>query len=442
MQPRVPARPQHILRIYYAISGLYTLSASLIWGVNTLFLLNAGLSIFQVFVVNTFFSIAMTLFEIPTGVLADTRGRRNSFLLSTVVLAVGTLGYVFGVQFPVKVLALGAASVVMGLGFTFYSGAVEAWLVDGLKAVGYAGSLDQVFARGSFISGAAMLAGTVGGGLLGDVNLALPYLLRAFMLLLLFGLAFFTLHDLGYQPRAITLRAIPSEMKTLAQTSIQAVWKTPGLPLLMLVSSIQSGFLFWGFYAWPPYFLNLLGREAVWVSGIVAALISLATMAGNAWVEWLARFCGKRSTLMLWSAAAGALAIAGVGLVNSFWPAVGLFLLFMAAMGVSTPVRQAYLHKLIPSEQRAAITSFDSMIANAGGSLGQTGLGYVSQMSSIAGGYVLGGLTLAAALPVLVALRRLGQSADWLLGEAGKPGACAAQGIPAISSVDTVSAPR
>lgn len=429
-----------IERTYYAISGLYTLSASLIWGVNTLFLLDAGLNIFQVFLVNAIFSIGMVVFEIPTGVLADTRGRRVSFLLSTVVLSIGTLGYVIGARMPGNLLVLSLMSVVLGLGFTFYSGAVEAWLVDALKAAGYAGALDRIFARANFISGAAMVAGTVGGGLLGGINLSIPYLVRAALLLLLFGLAYFGMHEIGFQPRAVRLSAIPQEMKAVARASLEYGWRQPGLRLLMLVNFVQMGFLMWGFYAWPPYFLEFLGRDAVWVSGVIAALVSLATMLGNALVERLTRFCGKRTTLLLWSAGIGALATVGVGLVSSFWPAVAFLLLYMATTGVSTPVRQAYLHALTPSEQRAALISFDSLFGNGGGILGQTGLGYLSQASSIAAGYIAGGLATALALPLLFALRRLDEPADQIVGQAGLNSACAAQGIPAISSVDTVTA--
>src|SRR5205807_6164798 len=86
--------PKRVIRSYLTISALFTLSASLIWGINTLFLLHAGLTIFEVFVANAAFTAAMALFEIPTGVVADTRGRRASFLLSEATLAVGTLAYV------------------------------------------------------------------------------------------------------------------------------------------------------------------------------------------------------------------------------------------------------------------------------------------------------------------------------------------------------------
>lgn len=414
MKNQITANPEHIIRAYYSIAALYTLSASLIWGVNTLFLLDAGLNIFQVFLVNAIFSAGMTFFEFPTGILADTGGRRISFLLSTLILSAGTLGYVFGARMAENVLALSVASVVMGLGFTFYSGAVEAWLVDALKTTEYNGSLDQVFARGNLISGAAMLVGTVGGGVLGDINLSIPYLVRAALLILLFGVAYFTMHDIGFQPRAITLSAVPKEMKSIAQISMQYGWNKPGLRLLMLVNFIQTGYLFWGFYAWPPYFLDLLGQEAVWVSGVVAALISLATMSGNATAEWLTRFCTKRTTLLLWAGGVFTLAITGVGLVRSFWPAVILLLVSMAAMGVNTPVRQVFLHQMIPSEQRAAIISFDSLVGNGGGILGQTGLGYIAQTGSIAFGYVFGGIATVLVLPLLFVLRHRREPADSL----------------------------
>ena len=168
--------PDRVVRHYLAISGLFTLSASVIWGVNTLFLLDAGLDIFEVFVANSAFTAGTVLFEIPTGVVADTSGRRRSFLLSTAILPFGTLGYVMIAAVEADSIPFVVASLVLGLGFSFYSGAVEAWLVDALRATGYEGLLDPVFARGSMVSGAAMLVGSVGGGLLGSdrPGLALP----------------------------------------------------------------------------------------------------------------------------------------------------------------------------------------------------------------------------------------------------------------------------
>src|SRR5687767_5802454 len=170
-----PLSTDRIVRAYFVISGVYTLAASLIWGINTLFLLASGLSLIQVFLANAVFTGAMAVFEVPTGVVADTSGRRMSFLLSVAVLFVGTLAYVAIPLAGGGLLAFCLVSILLGLGYTFYSGATEAWLVDALKAAGHTEPVDRVLARGQFVSSAAMLVGSIAGGLLGTVNLAFPY---------------------------------------------------------------------------------------------------------------------------------------------------------------------------------------------------------------------------------------------------------------------------
>ena len=425
-----------VIRNYLIIAGLYTLSTSVIWAVNTLFLLEAGLDIMGVFIANAVFTGSMALFEIPTGVLADTRGRRASFLLSVAIVFIGTLGYVSVAAMGGSLLLFCLMSVVLGLGYTFYSGAVEAWLVDALKATGYSGQLDQVFARGSIVSGGAMLIGSVGGGLLGNLDLSFPFYARAGLLALVYGIAFFTMYDLGFTPQSMKLRQVPAEMRKITQESITYGWKKNSVRLLIIAAFIQSIFMAWGFYAWQPYFLELLGQNLTWVAGVIAALIALSTIAGNSVVEWVTRYCGKRTTLLLWAAGIQTLAAVGVGLAGSFWLAVSLYLVVMGTIGVWGPVRQAYMHQNIASEQRASVISFDSLISSGGSMFGQIGLGRVAQMQSIAAGYVVGGLTTVLVLPVIILLRRLDEPADVIVGTAGKRGACAAQGIPNVSAVD------
>jgi MFS family permease len=391
---------EKVIQRYLTIAGFYTLSASLIWGVNTLFLLDAGLQVFQVFMVNSIFTAAMALFEIPTGVLADTSGRRISFLISVLILAFGTLGYV-------------------GI------------------AMNYQGKLDQVFARGGLVTGGAMLVGTIGGGLLGEISLAAPFLLRAVLLIVLFVIAYKGMHDIGYQPRALKLALIPAEIQRVAKNSITFGWKNKSLRLIMVVGLIQGSFFAWAWYAWQPYFLELLGSEVVWVAGVVAALIALAMMLGNSIVDYLTRFCGRRTTMLLWAAVVFSLAMIGVGLTTSFWVAVALILLAMVAAGVNQPVRQALIHRLIPSEQRASIVSFDSMVASGGSMVGQSGLGYIAQVRSFGSGYFFGGLFTGLVLPVWFLLRSRNDETDFFVGQrAGEDAVCAAQGLPSISAVD------
>jgi MFS family permease len=404
---------KRVIRTYIAIASLHTLSSSLIWGVNTLFLLDAGLDIFGVFVANAVFTAAMVIFEIPTGVVADTSGRRTSFLLSTAVLCLATIGYVGVAMAGGGLFWFCVMSVFLGLGFTFYSGAVEAWLVDALKTTDFEGQLEQVFARAGMITSALMLIGTVVGGLLGNIDLAIPYIGRAILLALVFGWAFFNMYDIGYTPRAMTVAAIPAEMRKVASESITYGWQKRSIRLIMIVNFVQGLYFIWGFYATQPYFLELLGQpDAVWVSGVVAALVSISMMVGSWLVErYMSRFRFRTSVLI----ATGillAISTISVGLVNSFWLAVPIFLIGTLTFGIIMPVKQAFLHQMIPSEHRATVISFASMMESGGGVIGQTGLGYLSRQYSIASGFVVGGVTTLLAIPFLMMLRRLDEPAD------------------------------
>src|SRR4030095_1393763 len=125
-------RARRVQTTYLILLLLHTLAASFIWGINTLFLLDAGLSNTQAFTANAFFTAGMVIFEVPTGVVADTRGRRTSYLLGTVTLAMSTLCYLLMWRLSAPFWAWALASIALGLGFTFFSGAVDAWLVDAL----------------------------------------------------------------------------------------------------------------------------------------------------------------------------------------------------------------------------------------------------------------------------------------------------------------------
>src|SRR5918997_915147 len=209
-----------VRRTYYVLTAGNTLAASLIWGINTIFLLDAGLSNFQAFAANAFFTAGMMLFEVPTGVVADSRGRRISFLAGTITLAVTTVLYVLLWQLGSPFIWWAIVSLLLGLGFTFFSGATEAWLVDALTATKFDGMLEAVFARGQVIGGVCMLLGSVAGGFISQLtNLGVPYIVRAAVLLVMFVLALMMMHDLGFTPDRDT--GPVAEVKKIVRSSVR-----------------------------------------------------------------------------------------------------------------------------------------------------------------------------------------------------------------------------
>jgi MFS family permease len=281
-----------------------------------------------------------------------------------------------------------------------------------------------------------MLAGTVGGGLLGQLELSAPYLVRSLLLVLVFAVALAAMHDLGFTPRRVPLGRLPAEMASTGRRGVAFGWAQRPIRLLMLVSAVQTGFVMWAFYAWQPYLLELLGRDAVWVAGLVSAGIALSTIAGNQVVGVAARYCGRRTTLLLWAVALQAGAAVLVGVATSFWVALVGLLGIMAALGVVGPVRQAYIQQLIPSAERATVTSFDSMVAGVGGTGGQLGLGALGEARSVPAAFVAGGAATAGALALVARVRRLGEPADRFTStKAGAECGCA-HGLPAVATVE------
>ncbi len=396
--------PKQVRSRYYLIVLLYNLSASLIWGVNTLFLLNAGLDLFETFVANAFFTAGQVLFEIPTGVAADTVGRRFSFLASTVVLAIGTLAYVGLAEIQAGLVPFAIASVLLGLGFTFYSGAVEAWVVDAMHEVGDEDT-ETVFARGGQIFGISLIVGTISGGLLGQLNLSFPYMLRAVLLAALFGVAWWGMHDSGFEKRPFVWRKVPEEMRRILTSSLEHGLRNPPVRLLMFMTLLHMGFLVWGWYAWQPYFLDLLGQDLIWVAGLIAAGLGLVMVAGGQIAAGLAgRF--RRSTIIVGAATVFSLGMIGTGIANSFWPAIVSFFVGMTAFAIAEPIKSAALHASIPSNTRATVVSFNGLMGSAGGVASQPALGAYARAVGIGPGYILGGIMTAPVILLALGLRR------------------------------------
>src|ERR671913_107860 len=184
------AGARRVQRVYLVLLLLHTLAASFIWGINTLFLLDAGLTNTEAFAANAFFTAGFVLFEVPTGVIADLHGRKVSYLLGVITLALSTLLYLYMWRVSAPFWAWALTSLLLGLGFTFFSGASQAWLVDALAHSGYKDKLETVLARGEIVEGGAMLIGSIAGGLIAQAtNLGVPYLVRAGLLGINFLLA-------------------------------------------------------------------------------------------------------------------------------------------------------------------------------------------------------------------------------------------------------------
>jgi len=396
-----------------------TLAASLIWGINTIFLLDAGLSNLEAFAANAFFTAGMVLFEVPTGVVADTAGRRVSYLLGTVTLAVSTLLYVLLWRIHAPFWQWAIVSVMIGLGFTFFSGAVEAWLVDALKATGFTGELETVFGRGQVVTGVAMLSGLIAQ----ETSLGVPFALRGLILVAMFGIAFRLMHDVGFSPEKSG--RVVTEVRKIASASVEYGLRVPAVRWLMIESLFTGGVGIYGFYALQPYLLQLYGnRRAYVIAGLAAAIVAGAQILGGFAAPRIRRLFRRRTSALMATATLGVVVLGLMGILQNFWVVIGLVVIWSLIFAASMPIRQTYMNGMIPSRQRATILSFDSLMGSAGGVWAQPLLGRVADVWGYGPSYVVGAAISAIALPALALSRRQNAPADTVqaIGASGESG--------------------
>jgi MFS family permease len=423
---------RRIQRVYLTLMLGNTLAASFIWGINTLFLLDAGLSNLEAFAANAFFTAGMVVFEVPTGVVADVWGRRVSYLLGTLTLAGSTFLYWLLWETKAPFWPWATVSMLLGLGFTFFSGAVEAWLVDALRSAKYEGSLESVMGKGQMVSGAAMLGGSVLGGVIAQAtSLGVPFLMRVGVLVAMFFVAQRMMQDLGFTPEP-SARPL-QDMRALFHASIEYGLRNPPVRWVMLAAPFASGVGIYTFYALQPYLLELWGNpKAYSIAGLAAAIVAGAQIVGGYLAPWFRGLFRKRTTALILAALSSVAILAALGLTNSFWVALGLLTLWAMAFSAEMPIRQAYLNDMIPSRQRATVLSFDSLMGSSGGVVIQPVLGKVADAYSYSTSLVAGGVVQLVAVPFLIRSRREGAAADTAVSllpsgpaqvEVGEPGA-------------------
>ena len=419
-----------VQRTYLVLTLLTTLAASFIWGINTLFLLDAGLSNTEAFAANAFFAAGQVLFEVPTGVVADTRGRRFSFMLGAATLLLSTLLYLVMWEVRAPFLGWAVASIVLGLGFTFFSGATEAWLVDALKATGFTRDLETVFGRAQTVGGVAMLTGSVLGGVVAQLtDLGVPYILRAGLLGLTLVVAFLFMRDIGFSPRR-GANAI-DEVRSVARGAIDGGLRNRPVRWLMLAAPFTTGVGFFAFYALQPYLLELYGDPSAYsIAGLAAAMIAGAQIVGGLSVPFVRRLFRRRTDALLLGVVANVALLAGIGWTDSFVVALVLLAAWALVFAVGTPLRQAFINGVIPSEQRATVLSFDSLMGSSGGVVAQPALGRVADVAGYGPSYLVAAGVQALALPFIWLARRErapsdpieGEAASATPDEAGRPG--------------------
>lgn len=381
---------------YYVLTFLSDLAISLTFATYVLFLLKNGLDLFQVNMVNFAFMTGALIFEIPTGAYADYFGRKKSIILSSFLMAGGLLVYFFSKNMTMFIIA----ELIGALALTFESGALDAWLVDSLQKQNYIGKVDFVFSKASMVSKGVGVAGGLIGAYLGNINLAIPFGAGAVIFILTGFAGMILIENDHIIKKKFSITKGLKNMSDISRDSIRYGLKHP-VVLWLIAASILSLFAFMPLNMfWSPRLNNLAGGDKVWLMGWTWAGISLFMLIGSYLVTNLIKRNKHHSWILIVSTLTLSLPII-IGSYSQFFSvALFTFLIFEIGRGMHSPVKQSYLNKHIPSEQRATVLSFDSMMGKLGGAAGLVIFGWIAKHSSIQLTWLISGALLLLLIPI------------------------------------------
>jgi MFS family permease len=178
--------------------------------------------------------------------------------------------------------------------------------------------------------------------------------------------------------------------------------RNPPVRWVMLANVFTDGVSIYAFYAMQPYLLELYGDpKAYGIAGLAAAIVGGAQIGGGLLVPHLRRGFERRTSVLLLAVVMSAIVLGLVALVPDFWVAIGLLVIWGLLFATVMPVRQAFVNGLIPSDQRATVLSFDSLMGSAGGVAFQPILGRAADIWGYPMSYLCSAAIQAMAAPLM-----------------------------------------
>ena len=363
-----------------------------------MFLISRGATLFEISLINMSFMIAIALAEIPTGIFADLFGRKRSFLVSSLIMALGLLIYFFSGNFFLFV----TAEVITGIGMTFRSGALEAWVVDAVAESGDNITNDRIFSSEGIAKNAANIIGGLAGAYMGNIDLAYPWLAGAIVLVTVFIISAAIMREPARTIK-VTIKSPFPAIKNILIRSVDYGLRRKTVLFLMLATLVLSFFFQPLNMYWQPRFSGLAG-EKIWMLGWIWALISLSLMLGSYLVRRLPVTYNRRYALVI-SVIFNSLPIIAAAIVIDFYVALSMFCLYEIARGFMEPIQSAFINDEIPSSERATILSLNQVFMRIGAIIGLLVTGMIAQETSITTAWIVAALIGLFAIPLFLLCR-------------------------------------
>jgi DHA3 family tetracycline resistance protein-like MFS transporter len=400
------------VRVWYLRTAGSALGDTLVWTLAPVYFVTVvGMSPLQLVLVGTFMELTIFLCEVPTGIVADVFSRKLSIVIGYLVMGAAIV-FCGLVAMPWAVMV---AWSVWGFGYTFTSGATDAWLADEIGVE----NVQPVYLRSAQFGRVCALVAIGGSVALGLVSLRLPVIVGGIVIGAVGVVLAFVMPEHGFRPASRD--EAEGALRTIVGTGRAGAQLVRRTPVLLLILAISA---FWG--AWSEAYDRL--GEAHMIRDV-----GLPSFAGLSFIVWfgiisaaslvlsllVARPANRRlehaprqtiTRVLLFANVAVLAAVVVFGLAQAFWLALIAMLATNTIRGLVVPLFSSWLNQSITeSSVRATVFSITSQADAIGQWTGGPAIGVVGNVFGIRAALVLGASLLSPAVALYArAVRRGG----------------------------------
>ena len=372
-------------RQFILLETVFYLHTGIIGAVYTLYLLSLGLSIFEANMISAIFNVASIVFEVPSGAMCDSVGKRKTALFAGVSLFLAMFCFLSSINILVVILG----QIFWGLSYALESGTIEAWLVNDNALKGSA--LDSIFAASRKIQGVTMIIGSFIGTWMAEYSLNYIWCVPCFSSIC------FIIMVLRFIDDRKTAQS-PSSVLSLYQTSLKYIKMGPNL----IIKNRQLTYLYifvtlMGFVSsplmifWSVYLNQIDSRFSYMYLSIVWFLIQLSIIAGNQILEMIGIYMERKKILTITFLIFG-ISILLMNIKKGLLAAVVLICIQEIVWTMICSIQRGLLNDYIDDQTRATMISFSSLFQAVGKIIASLLFGFLADKSSILFAWTLSGL--------------------------------------------------
>jgi DHA3 family tetracycline resistance protein-like MFS transporter len=396
--------PPRVFLIYQAFDGFaYMLMGTI---VSVYLIVEANLQPFRLVILGTILEATVLIFEVPTGVLADTVSRKLSVVIGALVTGLGFIVLGLAPSFATAVFS----QLMWGIGYTFISGADIAWITDEVGEE----RARPLYLRGSQVWLGASLAGIVAAASLATVSLGLPIFLSGVTSLAMAVFLGLFMREENFHPAPSGERKRP-RLRDTVKSALSLRRRHPVLLLILSVAVFQG--MSTEAFDRLAHFHFLRGIGLPSLGGLDTVLWFGILEGGGLLLGIIAvEIVRRKVDIDSHVSAAKALAVIDVllivamvafGATDHFWVGLGLFWVIALLREANDPVFTAWINQGLDPSTRATVNSMWGQADAFGQVLGGPVIGFIAQARAVGTAIIVAGVCRAPALGLFArAIRR------------------------------------